>query len=102
MKKMLGACDGNVTRLHREAIGPLRLADLDIPVGTARAPSEEELRVILSMVPSACRTAQARREQVDSRRQSALSSSQPRPPKQRSGRSAAAPAAQAADANGKV
>merc|ERR1712166_430465 len=69
VKKMLAACNGNVARLHREAIGPLRLAELDIPVGTARCPTRSEMQVILSLLPSNCRDSKARREQVDVRRQ---------------------------------
>ena len=69
VKKMLAACNGNVARLHREAIGPLRLAELDIPVGTARSPTRSEMQVILSLLPTNCRDAKARSEQVDVRRQ---------------------------------
>ncbi|GIQ85152.1 hypothetical protein KIPB_006780 [Kipferlia bialata] len=70
VKKVLGACNGCVVRLHREAIGPLRLSELEIgiPVGTARPPTPSELQVILGMMPIGCRSAGARRERVSARR----------------------------------
>ena len=58
---MLGACNGNVIGLHREAVGPLRLADLAIPVGTARPPTAAELQLILSLLSASCRVAKKRR-----------------------------------------
>ena len=55
VKRMLGACNGNVVGLHREALGPLRLSELNIPCGTARAPSAEELQLIRSLLPQSHR-----------------------------------------------
>lgn len=53
VKRMLGACDGNVVRLHRDGLGSLRLGALDppLPEGTARQPTLEELQQILSALP---------------------------------------------------
>lgn len=70
VKRMLGACDGHVKQLHREAIGSLRLSDLQPPIaqGTARPPSEDELREILRMLPTS-RDAKARGVQVHHRMQ---------------------------------
>lgn len=68
VKRMLGACNGCVLELHREAIGPLRLSALDppIPEGCARPPSKEELRTILELLPEA-RDAKARSPRVHER-----------------------------------
>ena len=66
VKRMLGACDGHVVKLHREAIGPLRLSELRIAQGTARVPNEQELKLILSMLP-ASRDAKARSELIQRR-----------------------------------
>ena len=58
---MLAVLNGNVIGLHREAIGPLRLCDLNLEVGTARAPTVEELRLILSLLPASCRVIRPRK-----------------------------------------
>lgn len=63
VKRMLGACNGNVVGLHREAVGPLRLSDLDIPVGMARSPTAAELQLILTLLPASCRVAKVHKVQ---------------------------------------
>mmetsp|Transcript_30853 Transcript_30853/g.70803 ORF Transcript_30853/g.70803 Transcript_30853/m.70803 type:complete len:267 (-) Transcript_30853:43-843(-) len=73
VKRMLAACDGYVIGLHREAVGPLKLGKLNIPVGTARAPSSAEMLAILSMLNSSCRVATARKACVATRRREAAS-----------------------------
>ena len=59
VKRMIGACSGNVVGLHRATVGPLQLTELNLPRGTARAPTADELDQILSMLPSSCRVAKA-------------------------------------------
>lgn len=72
VKRMLAQCNGNVVRLHREAIGPLVLSELStpIPTGSARAPDADEMRLILALLqrPGTCRDANARYQQVKCRR----------------------------------
>eukprot|EP00965_Chrysotila_dentata_P229139 6197007-Pleurochrysis_carterae.AAC.4 len=53
VKRMLGACGGSVANLHRESFCSLRLSQLKPPIdcGTARPPTEAELRIISAMLP---------------------------------------------------
>ncbi len=45
VKRMLGACGGHVTALHRQQVGPLRL-DPDLPEGQARPLSAAEVEAL--------------------------------------------------------
>ena len=86
-KKVLACVGGNIVRLHREAVGPLRLSELDppIPAGTARAVTASERAVILGLLPVACRSAHARRALARGRKRGggptvdARGASRPRP-----------------------
>ena len=53
-----------------QATGALRLSELNppLPVGTARPPTAAELRIILSLLPAACRGARHRKDVARARK----------------------------------